>query len=54
MFMKKRGQLIWDRLIPWFISLAVFVLIVGLYIILIDKGEGTLAYVKNFFRFGRA
>ena len=50
---KKRGQLIWDKLIPWIIGIAVLALAIFLLIILFKKGSGFLEYLKNLFRFGK-
>lgn len=48
----KRGELVWDELIPWIIGLAVLLLMFVLYIILTGKGNDAVEYIKNIFRFG--
>ena len=49
---KKRGQLVWDNLIPWIIGVAVLVLMFVLYLILTEKGQSAINFLKNIFRFG--
>lgn len=49
----KRGQLIWDKLIPWIIALGVLLLMILLYFILSGKGNEALEYIQSLFRFGR-
>jgi len=48
----KKGQLVWDELIPWIIGIGVLVLGFVLYFILSGKGAGLIDYLKNIFRFG--
>src|SRR3989338_699014 len=48
---KKRGQLVWDNLIPWIIGIAVLVLMFVLYFILSGKGQSAITFLKNLFRF---
>ncbi len=49
----KRGELVWDELIPWIIGLVVLALIFVLYFTLSGKGQGIIDYLKSLFRFGR-
>jgi len=52
--MKKRGfALVWDNMIPWVIALIVLALVLTLYFVLGEKGEGALSYFKDMLRFGR-
>ncbi len=51
--MPKKGQLVWDQLIPWLIGLGVLILAIALIIILSGKGSNALEYFKTLFRFGR-
>ena len=46
----KRGELVWDELIPWIIAIMVLVLVVFVYLILSGKGQGYLDYIRNVLR----
>jgi hypothetical protein len=48
----KKGQLVWDTLVPWIIGIAVLVLMLVLYETIYGKGEGALSYFKNLLRSG--
>lgn len=50
---RKRGQLVWDKLIPWIIALGLLLLMVLLYVILSGKGNEAIEYIQSLFRFGR-
>jgi len=50
---RKRGQLVWDKLIPWIIAVGVLVLMLFLYFILSEKGGEVIEFLKSLFRFGR-
>jgi hypothetical protein len=50
---KKRGELTWDTLAPWVISLGVLILALIIYGLLSGKGTGALDYFKQFWRFGK-
>ena len=47
----KKGQLVWDTLVPWVVALVVLVLIVVFYLVLKDKGISALEFFKNLWRF---
>jgi len=49
----KKGELVFDELVPWIIALGVLILLVVLYSILNDKGNSAIEYFKNLWRFGR-
>jgi hypothetical protein len=49
--MNKKGQLVWDQLIPWIIAIGVLVLALVLFFILSGKGESAIDYIKGLFRF---
>ncbi len=51
--MKKKGELVFDELIPWIIALGVLVLVLILYFVLSGKGTAALEFFKNMWRFGR-
>ncbi|MBS3082267.1 hypothetical protein J4416_05080 [Candidatus Pacearchaeota archaeon] len=51
--MKKKGAFELDQIGNWIIALVVIILVVGLYIILKDKGNVALEFFKNLWRFGR-
>ena len=51
--MKKKGELVFDELIPWIVALGVLILILILYFVLSGKGTSALEYFKNLWRFGR-
>jgi len=46
----KRGELIWDELIPWIIGAIVLALFIFVYIILSGKGHEYIDYIKNVLR----
>jgi len=50
---KKRGELVWNTLIPWIIAIGVLVLSLFLILILSGKGQSALEYIKTIIRFGR-
>ena len=50
---EKRGELVWDTLIPWIIAIGVLVLMLFLYFILSGKTEGAIQYFKDLLRFGK-
>lgn len=54
MFMSKsrKGQLVWNNLIPWIIGFGVLALGVVLYLILTEKGRSAINALKNFGGFG--
>ena len=49
----KKGELVWDELIPWLIALMVLALVVIVYMILSGKGQGYIDYIKDVLRLGR-
>lgn len=49
----KRGELVWDHLIPWLLALVVLILVVFLYLMLSGKLGGAAEFVKGMLRFGR-
>ena len=49
----KRGQIVWDHLIPWIIGVAILVLGFIMYAILNGKANSAADFLKNLFRFGR-
>lgn len=49
---KKGGELAFDTLIPWLISLGVLIFTAILYFTLSDKGNSILDYLRNIWRFG--
>lgn len=51
-FMKKKGELAFDTLIPWIIMLGVLVVVLILYFVLSGKGTAALEFLKNLWRFG--
>ncbi len=46
----KKGELIWDELIPWIIGAIVLALFIFVYIILSGKGHEYIDYIKNVLR----
>ncbi len=46
----KKGELIWDELIPWLIGAIVLALFIFVYIILSGKGHEYIDYMKNVLR----
>ena len=50
--MKKKGELTFDELIPWLITLGALVIILILYFVLKGKGDSALDFFKNMWRFG--
>lgn len=46
----KRGQIVWDELIPWIIGLGVLALAFVLYFILTGKANGIIDYFKSLTR----
>ena len=50
---EKRGELVWDELIPWIIGLGIIALVFVLYFVLSGKGQGIIDYLKSLFRFGK-
>ncbi len=48
----KKGELVWDELIPWIIAFGVAALMSFLIFILSGKGRSVLEYLKSIFRFG--
>ena len=51
MFGGKKGQA-WSELVPWIIGIGVLVLVIGLYIVLKDKGQGAVSLLERIRRFG--
>jgi len=51
--MGKKGELVFDELIPWIIALGVIILVLILYFVLSGKGNAALDFFKNMWRFGR-
>ena len=51
--MRKRGELVFDELIPWLIAIGVLVILLVLYKLFWDKGSSALDFFKNMWRFGR-
>jgi hypothetical protein len=51
--MKKKGELVFDELIPWIIVLGTLILVLVLYFVLSGKGNSAIDYFKNLWRFGR-
>ena len=51
-FMKKKGELTFDTLIPWIIALGALFLIILLIVASKGKGEGIINYLKDLWRFG--
>ena len=51
--MNRRGQLVWDQLIPWLIAIGVLILIVILYFILTEKANSAIDFFKNLIQFGK-
>ncbi|MBX4211928.1 hypothetical protein KW787_00530 [Candidatus Pacearchaeota archaeon] len=49
----KRGQIVWDALVPWIIAIGAAVLLFLIYLILTDKATNALDYLRNLFRFGK-
>lgn len=50
--MKKKGELVFDELIPWIIVLGVLVLVVVLYVAFKGKGDAILEFFQRLGRFG--
>ncbi len=50
--MKKKGELVFDELIPWIIVLGVLALIVVLYVAFKVKGDSILEFFQRIGRFG--
>ena len=48
----KKGQE-WETLIPWLIALLVIFLMLVVSFVLSEKGQSTIEYIKNLFRFGK-
>lgn len=51
MFFGKRGQ-VWNELVPWIIGIGVLVLVIGLYIVLKDKGQAAISLIERIRRYG--
>lgn len=49
----KKGELVWDELIPWLLALMVLALVIIVYMILSGKGQGYIDYIKDVLRLGR-
>jgi len=49
----KKGAVEWDTLIPFIIAIAVFALVIFLYVLLKGNAGEWITYIKNFLRFGR-
>ena len=49
----KRGELIWDELIPWIITAGFIILAMILSFYLSGHGKNLIEYIKNLFRFGK-
>lgn len=47
----KKGQIVWDTLIPWIIAILVLGLTLVIYFLINDKGTGAIEYFKNLVRF---
>ncbi len=47
---KKKGELVWDEMIPWLIGAGVLILIILIFIILSGKGQGYLEYLRKMIR----
>jgi len=50
--MGKKGELVFDQLIPWIIAAGALILIFILYNVLGDKGNSTIDFLKDLWRFG--
>jgi len=50
--MARKGELTFDTLIPWIISIGVLVAVGILFFVLKGKGFSALDYLKNLWRFG--
>jgi len=48
----KKGQVGFNELIPWIIALGVFALVIVLYVVFNNKGNGLIDFLKNMWRFG--
>ena len=53
MFMKRRGELIFDEMIPWIIVIGVLVAIGIFFLVVSGKGEAAIEFFRNLWRFGR-
>ncbi|MEK6909052.1 MAG: hypothetical protein AABX23_03310 [Nanoarchaeota archaeon] len=51
--MVKKGELTFDTLIPWIITLGTLAIILFLYSVLSGKTNSTLDFLKDLWRFGR-
>lgn len=47
----KKGQLVWDTLMPWIIAIVVLILSFVLYYVLKGKGTGAIEFFKDLVRF---
>jgi len=52
--MNKKGELVWDTLVPWIIGAVVLMFGIILIFLLRGKDVGAIEYVKNVLRIGRA
>lgn len=50
---RKKGELTLDTLIPWIIGVAVFVLMILIYMFLTGKLTNAGTFLQNLLRFGR-
>jgi len=48
----KKGQIVWDSLVPWIIGILVLVIGVGIAIAFSDKGKAAITALKNNIGFG--
>lgn len=51
--MAKKGELVFDEMIPWIIILGALALILVLYFVLGNKGSSLLDFFKQIGRFGK-
>ena len=49
---QKKGQMVFDTLLPWLIAIAVILIVGGFYLVLSGKGSAMVDYFKQVLRFG--
>lgn len=50
--MAKKGELVFDEMIPWIITIGVIIMVLILYFVLKGKGDNALSFFKQLWRFG--
>ena len=51
--MRRKGELVFDEMIPWIIAIGVLIMLIILYSVLNNKGSSALDFFKQIWRFGR-